>query len=378
MTNHGTQTLNGGDAPNAPVVMETASLCKVFPGTIALNDVDFQVRREAVNVVIGENGAGKSTLMRILAGIEAPTSGRLLLDGSPVVLKSPRHASQHGIAMVHQELSLMPNMSIVDNIFAGRELHRGRIAIDDTAQRQRASDLLKRLDLDVPVDTKVENLAVGQQQLIEIARALAQDANILILDEPTSALSPAEIRTLFRVIRSLKQNGVAIVYISHRLQELLEIGDYFTILRDGQVVATARRDEVSESWIVECMTGRSQAEKKQHTVLQSTDSEVLRVHNLTVEADSRTCLQNVSFHVKRGEIVGIYGLLGAGRTELFETILGLRREASGSIVLHGRTLNGLATAERVQRGVCLVPEDRKQDGLIPDTYQGWLSREQGC
>jgi erythritol transport system ATP-binding protein len=346
--------------------LQAVQITKVFPGTAALQQVDFNVRAGAVNVLMGENGAGKSTLMRILAGIETPTSGQLFLDGRAVRLGSAALAAEHGIAMVHQELSLMPNLTVAENIFAGRELRRGMIWIDTAEQERQTRALLERLELKVSPRTQLASLSIGQQQLVEIARALAQRARILILDEPTSALSRLEIRTLFQVLRDLKSGGVGIVYVSHRLQELLELGDVFTVLRDGRLVATAPREGVSESWIVERMTGKrfEDITRNASTTIE-TQPDALRVEGLTVQKSGRTCLRDVSFRLGRGEIAGIYGLLGAGRTELFETLIGLRRELAGEIFLGGCALSGVPTPRRLEAGFRLVPEDRQEDGLIP-------------
>jgi erythritol transport system ATP-binding protein len=346
--------------------LQAVRITKVFPGTAALQQIDFDVQAGAVNVLMGENGAGKSTLMRILAGIETPTSGQLFLDGRAVHLGSAAQAAQHGIAMVHQELSLMPNLTVAENIFAGRELRRSKLWIDTAEQERQTRVLLKRLDLNVSPRTQLASLSIGQQQLVEIARALGQRARILILDEPTSALSSLEIKTLFQVLRDLKSSGVAIVYVSHRLQELLELGDVFTVLRDGRLVATAPRQEVSESWIVERMTGGRLTETgRGASTAIGTPQDALRVAGLTVEERGHTCLRDISFRLGRGEIVGIYGLLGAGRTELFETLIGLRRESAGEILLGGRSLRGVPTPLRLEAGIRLVPEDRQRDGLIP-------------
>lgn len=260
----------------------------------------------------------------------------------------------------------MPNLTIAENIFAGRELRRGLIVVDRAAQRRRSVELLNRLNLDVPPDTECADLAIGQQQLVEIARALAHRAQVLVLDEPTSALSNAEIRTLFRVIGELKQDGVAIIYISHRLSELLEIGDVFTVLRDGRVAGTGVRGEVSDAWIVERMIGASLGNIRSKTTSIPEERDVLRIEHLTVEKEGRACIRDLSLSLTRGEILGIYGLLGAGRTELLETLIGQTRKSSGRIFVNGRFLTGVPTSECIRSGICLVPEDRQRDGVIPD------------
>jgi erythritol transport system ATP-binding protein len=269
-----------------------------YPGTLALDRVDFEVQAGRVNVLIGENGAGKSTLMRILAGEEQPTSGHVQFDAP--------------VAMIHQELSLLPNLSVADNIFLARERTR-RGVIDHRLQEEETRRVMSRLGLDVDPRRLVGDLPLGQQQLVEIGKALAREARVLIMDEPTSALSVAETETLFRVIREVKATGVGIVYISHRLQELLEIGDRVTVLRDGRVVAEAKAAGIDTRWLVEKMTGG---------------------------APTQTNWRG------EGEIVGIYGLLGAGRTELFEK----RFEEEGGI----------------RGGVAMLPEDRASSGIVAE------------
>ena len=239
----------------ARIVLRAEKVTKTFPGTVALDGVDFFVHAAAVNVLIGENGAGKSTLMKILAGVDQPSTGRLLLDGKPVRFASIRDAARHGIGIVFQELNLCPNMTVAENIFLGRDITRGGIDIDRPAQRVRARQLFRRLEHDIDPETPVGDLMIGEQQIVEIAKALAEDARILIMDEPTSALSVAEVQVLFRVIDELKHAGVAVIYISHRLDELVHIGDYFTVLRDGRLQATATRQTISIPWIIRQMLG---------------------------------------------------------------------------------------------------------------------------
>ncbi len=242
----------------ADVPMRAEHITKVFPGTTALDDVTFDVHAGQVNVLVGENGAGKSTLMKILAGVEQPTSGRVLMDGQPVELPSVTAAAQHGVGIIFQELNLCANLSVLDNLFLAQELVRG-VAIDRKAERQKARELLARLEQDIDPDELVSNLRIGQQQIVEIAKALTHDVRVLIMDEPTSALSQAEVQGLFRIIRDLKSRGVSIVYISHKLEELLQVGDRITVLRDGRIVAHAEAADVDVPWIIEQMVGRSAA-----------------------------------------------------------------------------------------------------------------------
>ena len=348
-------------------VMRARDINKVFGATHALRGVDFTVTAGEVTVLFGENGAGKSTLMKILAGIETPTTGTLELDGEPVVLRGARDAAARGIAIIHQELSLFPNLSIADNIFMAREQLRGGGAfVDRDRQRAATRELLARLDEDLDPDTLVGDLRVGQQQVVEIARALSQDARVLIMDEPTSALSVAEVEVLFRVIRDLTSAGVAIVYISHHLEEALEIADRVVVFRDGRLVAESRADAVDSAWVVAKMVGRNPDDLFPSEHAQAHDV-VLEIDGLVV-ADAanpgRLAVDDVSFTVRAGEIVGLYGLMGAGRTELLEVLAGRGRAVSGHVRLDGRSVEHLSIAQRIQRGIALVPEDRQRDGLV--------------
>jgi len=349
-----------------PVVLRVAQVSKRYPGTHALKEVDFEVRAGAVNVLVGENGAGKSTLMKIIAGVEQPSSGEVLLDGEPVHLHGVDEARRRGIGIVFQELNLFPNLSIAENLFIGRERLRAGHAIDEDAQRRRSRELLRQLDHDLDPDTLVGELRIGEQQIIEIAKALAQDARILILDEPTSALSVPEVEILFRVIRELKARGVAIVYISHRLEELVRIGDFITVLRDGCITGTARMADVDVAWIVRQMVGASTrdfARAADHVVGDA----VLEVEHLSLPRAGAPgqLVDDVSLTLRRGEIVGIYGLMGAGRTELFECIFGCHPDrARGSVRVAGTELLGRNVGACIAAGLALIPEDRKADGLV--------------
>ncbi|OLL31332.1 sugar ABC transporter ATP-binding protein [Burkholderia sp. SRS-W-2-2016] len=347
------------------VILQVEAVTKVYPGTIALKEANFAVRRAAVNVLVGENGAGKSTLMKIIAGAEKPTSGRLILDGEPIELESSAHALQKGIGIVYQELNLFPNLSIAENVFIAHEITRAGVHIDIDAQRRRVRELLTRLELDLSPDTLVEDLRIGQQQLIEIAKALAHDARVLILDEPTSALSAAEVEVLFRVIAELKAQGVAIVYISHRLEELIRIGDYITVLRDGRITGQQPMAQVDVPWIVRQMVGRDTKDFSR-PIGHARGGEVLCVRDVTLPGKTHGfTVDRVSLTLHAGEIVGIYGLMGAGRSELFECILGCHPQASGEVVLNGKPLQGKPVAGRVAAGIALIPEDRKTDALLP-------------
>lgn len=355
--------------PLADVVLRAEGITKVFSGTVALNGVDFNVHRGKVNVLIGENGAGKSTLMKILAGVETATAGRLLLDGREIKLNGPREASQHGIGIIYQELNLFPNLSVAENIFMASEITTRGVFINSKKQQQQAAALLGRFDQPIDCRALVGDLRVGEQQLVEIARALSQNVRILIMDEPTSALSSAEVESLFRVIGELKAQGVAIIYISHKLDELLQIGDYVTVLRDGMLIAEAPAADIDVNWIVEKMVGRDTASffhREEHERGPGRSEDLLQVAHLNLPnpRGADDILKEISFTLRAGEILGVYGLMGAGRTELFECLMGMRSGYSGELRLDGNPIKGQTVASRIAQGIMLVPEDRQRQGLV--------------
>jgi len=357
--------------PAADIVLEARNITKRYPGTIALDHVTFRILRNKVNVLIGENGAGKSTLMRILAGVETADEGELVLDGSTISVRSPREAASHGISIVHQELAVLPNLDISENIFAGRELVNAAALTDRVKEDTRSTSALDRLRKPMPVGTPTARLSLGCRQIVELARALAHEAKVLILDEPTSALSTVEADSLFQVMADLKRSGVTIVYISHRLHEMLHLGDHFTVLRSGRVVGEAPRAEVSRQWIVERMSGRADLSDILARPSFVDTPAMLTVRGLALAASSgdeaaQAPVYDLSFTLRRGEILGVYGLLGAGRTEILEALAGCRKVLSGEIVLAGKPLRIASVCDAVNAGIVLVPEDRQRDGLIPE------------
>ena len=346
------------------VVLSARNIAKSYGNIHALKGVNFDMRYGQVTTLFGENGAGKSTLMKILSGVVQPTSGEIVLDGEGVNFTSSTEARDHGISIIHQELSLAPNLSVRDNVFMGREI-QGATGVDFAEEERQVRLLLEELEEDIDPLTPVEDLRLGQQQIVEIARALSIDSRILIMDEPTSALSAAEVEVLFKVIRDLTAKGVSIVYISHHLEEALEITDHAVVLRDGTMTAYAPRAQIDLEWIVRNMVG-------EHYDLGSPPSgyafgeTALSVVDLTV-ADPNAgfnLVDRLSLDVKAGEIVCIYGLMGAGRTELLETLAGRLKPKSGSIFLEGEEISSLSIADRIACGLALVPEDRQRDGLV--------------
>ncbi|WP_282047423.1 sugar ABC transporter ATP-binding protein [Roseibium album] len=337
---------------------------KVYPGTVALKDVSFDVHLGAVNVLVGENGAGKSTLMKVIAGVEQLTSGEILMDGEIKVFPDTRAAAADGIGIVFQELNLFPNMTVSDNIFIAREKTRGGVDICAQKQKEDAAELMKRLEHDISPDALVSDLRIGEQQIVEIAKALAQDARILIMDEPTSALSAAEVEILFRVIEDLKKRGVGIVYISHRLEELIRIGDYITVLRDGVRTGARSMEGVDVQWIVQNMIGAASKDFAK-SVEHEFGEQVFRCEDICLTGRTgKLVVDHVSLSLQAGEIVGIYGLMGAGRSELFECIMAQHPTCRGSFFVDDRLLDEPDVAGRIARGLALIPEDRKSEGLI--------------
>ncbi|GAA3773625.1 sugar ABC transporter ATP-binding protein [Microbacterium kribbense] len=357
----GTQRDDQAETP----VLSARDIVKNYGGVRALKGVNFDVYPGTVTTLFGENGAGKSTLMKILSGVEKPTSGTILLDGEEIEFADTNDARNHGISIIHQELSLSPNVSVRDNLFMGRELHRG-LGVDFAAQLRRSHEALAELGLQIDPSVKVGDLRLGEQQLIEIARALLADSRILIMDEPTSALSANEVDILFRVIDELTAKGVAIVYISHHLEEALQVTDHAVVLRDGAMTAKAPRTDIDLEWIVRNMVGENFDLGSPPTGYEfgPVALEVSEVSVSDPKDPDRMLVDNLSLQVREGEIVCIYGLMGAGRTELLESVAGRRAIEHGTVSVRGRDITHLSLRGRLASGLGLVPEDRQRDGLV--------------
>ncbi len=352
---------------NENIVLHADRVSKIYPGTKALDNVSFDVRRGKVNVLIGENGAGKSTLMKIIAGIERPSSGRIILEGKEVSFKDTTEARAYGIGIIHQELSLFPNLNVYQNIFMANEKTIYNLALDNKQHVTETIKVLDRLEYPLNPETLVGDLRVGQQQMIEIARNLIQkNLKILIMDEPTSSLSEQEVEVLFKIIRELTASGISIVYISHRLEEIMRIGDYVTILRDGRFVAEEEVKNINVPWIVQQMVGQEKSYKRKEREIDWSKREtVLNVKNMKLpKSGGGFLLDDVSFNLKKGEILGIYGLMGSGRTEIFECLMGLRPEFTGTVELEGKAIKISNVSEQIDRGFAVIPEDRQREGLV--------------
>ncbi len=345
------------------IVLSARNIAKSYGSVHALKGVDFDIRRGEVTTLFGENGAGKSTLMKILSGVVIPTSGQILLDGAPVRFASAADASARGISIIHQELSLAPNMSVRDNVFMGREI-RTLTGVDFAEEARRTRALMRDLEEDIDPATPVEDLRLGQQQIVEIARALSVNSRILIMDEPTSALSASEVEVLFKVIRDLTAKGVSIVYISHHLEEALQITDHAVVLRDGAMTAKAPRAEIDLEWIVRNMVGENFDLGRPPTGYAMGPVALSIEDAVVTEPSGHAAVDHLSLSVREGEIVCVYGLMGAGRTELLEAVAGRTRLDGGRVLFAGRDVSRLSIAERIASGLALVPEDRQRDGLV--------------
>ena len=357
----------GGDAMVArrsstlsDLLVEMVGIAKRFPGVHALEDAHFELNGGEVHALVGENGAGKSTLMKILAGIYQPDAGSLRFRGEDVVIPNPRAAQQLGISIIHQELNLMPHLTVAQNIFIGRE-PRARLPfiLDDQALNARARALFESLHLRMDPRRRVGDLAVAEQQMVEIAKALSFNATVLIMDEPTAALTETEIGELFRIIRQLRESGVGVVHISHRLEELKQISDRVTVMRDGRFVATLATAEARLEQIITMMVGRTIFEEATEIPEAAKDEVVLEVRNL----NRGRMVRDVSFELRRGEILGFAGLVGAGRTEVARAVFGADRADSGEILVHGKPVQIASPSDAVRHGIGYLSEDRKRFGL---------------
>lgn len=344
---------------NRGIVLQMQRIGKTFPGVVALDEVNFELRKGEVHILLGENGAGKSTLMKILSGAYQKSSGQILLNGREIEIRNPKHAQELGIGIIYQELNLVPQLSAAENIFLGREPVNYPGLIDRKAMQREAARTLTDLGVEIDVRKPVRELSIAQQQMVEVAKAISLEAKILIMDEPTSALTEREIKELFARIRDLKATGVSIVYISHRMEELFEIGDRVTILRDGKNAGVRDIGDVTKSELIQLMVNReltNQFPKVRATI----GEEVLKVEGL----NSASGLKNISLSLHRGEVLGIAGLLGSGRTELARAIFGVDKIDSGRIYIKGKRSQIRSPRAAINSGMGFLTEDRKTQGLV--------------
>ena len=340
--------------------LQMSHITKRFPGVLALSNVDFALRKGEVHALLGENGAGKSTLMKILSGVYQPDEGDIIFEGQPVSFANPLSAQSAGITIIHQEFNLFPELTVEENIFIGREFCKNnRWRLDEKQQRQAAIDILQKLNLNISPETLVADLTVAQQQMVEIAKAISVNAKILIMDEPTAALTETEIDSLFQVTRLLKEQGTGIVYISHRLEELALIADRATVMRDGQFIATVDYDAVKISDLIAMMVGRDLGNIYPRRGPLAQRKPVLEVSGLTRNG----VLNNIDFTLYQGEILGFAGLMGAGRTELARAIFGADPIDGGTLKLNGKVTVIKDIPDAIQQGISYLTEDRKKEGL---------------
>lgn len=343
-------------------LLRMRGITKIFPGVVALDGVDFDLNEGEVHVLLGENGAGKSTLMKILAGIYSADQGEILIHGKPVVFQNAKDAAEHGISIIHQEFNLIPHLSVAENIFIGREPIKGWPARIDFEQMNAATaEILRSFNLDLKPTDIVGELSVAMRQMVEIARAISTKSKIIIMDEPTAAITEQEIAELFSHIEQLKEQGVGIIYISHRLSEVLEIGDRVSVLRDGKYVGTRNAKETDTDELIRMMVGR------EITTFYPKESVEIGEEILVASDVSRPgYLKDISFSVRRGEVLGVAGLMGSGRTELMRAIFGADRGVSGQLFINGREIDlaNHSPEKSVKSGLAFLTEDRKGSGLL--------------
>ncbi|PHX95080.1 MAG: D-xylose ABC transporter ATP-binding protein [Pedosphaera sp.] len=351
---------NGSIVPPAAMPYLTFShITKRFPGVLALDDVSFTVERGECHALMGENGAGKSTLGKILAGVYNADSGELRLEGDPIHPTDPLRARQLGIAMVHQELAFCPNLTIAENLCLG-DLPKKFGIVSRDLMRRKARAMLQEIECDLDVDLPISRLSTAQEQLVQIAGAVGTGAHIIVMDEPTSSLSVAESEHLFKLLAHLKQRGITVIYVSHRLEEIFRLCDTITVLRDGRHVATERIANTNHDRLVHQMVGRDVEFKTPHHVALALGDEVLRVEKLS----SRGKFKDINFTIRSGEVVGLAGLVGAGRTEIAQAIFGLDPVATGKVFVNGQPVKLRSVSKMLAAGVGMVPEDRKRQGLV--------------
>ena len=343
-------------------IISLKNVHKSFGGVSVLNGVDFDLQKGSVHALVGQNGAGKSTMMKILTGVYTCDSGAIYIDGSKVKMNSYSDAVSHGISLIFQELSLIPTLTVAENIFLNREILEGPF-LDKKSMERKAHELLQSLDIDVDVHSRVEDLDVGVCQMIEIAKALSVNAKVLILDEPTASLSEKETAHLFTLINSLKQRGVSMIYISHRMAEIFKICDTITVLRNGSIVTTKPTRDYSLTGLIEDMIGRKTA------ALTTADEELASKCTgrplMTVEhLNCGSRLKDVSFELREGEVLGLAGLMGSGRTEVVESLFCLNKDASGQVTINGQPYEIKGVRHAIDSGLALIPEDRRREGLV--------------
>ncbi|MCD6122821.1 MAG: sugar ABC transporter ATP-binding protein [Spirochaetales bacterium] len=342
------------------IILELKGITKYFPGIKALDRVDFTIKRGEVHSLIGENGAGKSTLVKVLTGIYQPDEGRIILNGKEVVFDNPIVSQGAGISAIHQEATMFPLLSVMENIYMGHHLRKkGSGMLDWKTMRTRTKELLTKLELDIDYNTPVKNLSTAQRHMVEIVKALSINADIIIMDEPTSAFSLRETEDLYKIIRQLKSEGKAIVFISHKFEDIYEIADYFTVLRDGKYIGEGSVADTERDKIIQMMVGRPLTQMFPKIDVKTGET-IMKVEHLSKE----NLFKDISFELHRGEILGFFGLIGAGRSELMETIFGIIHASNGKVIIKGKEVRIDRPSKAMRRGIAYLPEDRQAEGTI--------------
>jgi len=341
-------------------IIEMKGIKKYFYGVKALDGVDFKIRTGEVHALIGENGAGKSTLVKILTGVYQPTAGTIILNDKPVQFPSPQVSQKAGISAIHQEATMFPDLSVMENIFMGHHIrNKSNGLLSWREMKDKTQSLLDKLELDIGPDTKVRNLSVAQRHMVEVAKALSLDARVVIMDEPTSALTLKEVEYLYKIIRKLKSEGKAIIFISHKFEEVFEIADYFTVLRDGKYIGEGTIADITVDKIVQMVIGRSL--EQMYPKLEAEQGDIiLKIENLTKIG----VFKNISFDLHKGEILGFFGLVGAGRSEVMQTIFGIDTKTSGEVFINGEKISITNPSNAMNHGLAYLPEDRQIQGAI--------------
>lgn len=340
-------------------ILELKHITKLYPGVVALNDVSLEVRRGEILALVGENGAGKSTLIKTCSGAITPTQGEIVINGKSFTGMTPQTSEQNGIGVIYQEFNLVGDLSVAENIFLGRAIRKGMV-IDLKAMERESKKILDSLNIKINPKTLVKTLSVGYQQMVEIAKAVSQNAKLLIMDEPSAPLTSAEVEAMFAIVDKLKAGGVSMIYISHRLDEIFRLADRITILRDGQYVTTLNTDETNKDELVKYMVGRQLTEvypKRDEICVK--DEVIFEAVNVSGNGD-----KNISFKIHRGEVLGLGGLVGAGRTEFAELMFGMRQKTAGKFIFKGKEISPKTPKDAIELGIGLVPEDRKKEGAL--------------
>jgi ABC-type sugar transport system ATPase subunit len=339
-------------------IVKIEGLRKEFPGVVALDDVNLSIRKGEVHALVGENGAGKSTLIKVLAGVYKANKGKIFIDYKNVEFNHPLEALKAGISVTFQDLSLFPNLSVAENIAISKKIEAGEKLINWTEFRKIAEEAIKTLDVNIEVNQKLGYLSIGNRQMIAIARAVVNDAKLLILDEPTASLAKEEISALFKIIDKLKKQEISVLFVSHKLDEIFEVADRISVLRDGKYIGTYNRDDITEDELISYMVGRKVIYSKYPK--RKSDEPMLEVNNLS----KKNNFKDISFTLNKGEILGVTGLVGAGRTEVVQAIFGNNIPDEGEVYLEGKKLDLSSTAKAMEAGISYVPENRQEQGLV--------------